>query len=84
MITTELLKFMLRGVLRGIEEYEQFVDEEVVDPSGPLGQLLKKEEGPEKPGKMRRALGKKEEPKQTITIDPSNDLDLEDILKEIK
>lgn len=40
MITTELLKYVLRGALKGIEEYEAMLAKEHVDPSGALGRIL--------------------------------------------
>ena len=41
----ELLKFMLRGALKGIEEYEATLEQKHIDPSGKMAEILRETEG---------------------------------------
>lgn len=47
-MTTTLLKYMFRGALKGIEEYEKMLEKEHMDPQGGLAQILK--DKPQKEG----------------------------------
>lgn len=85
MITTKLLKYIFRGMIKGVEDYEEDLKNSHMDETGSLAQIVKPEEdapkepGKESPGKMRAALKVPEK-----KVDPSTDLSIEDILKEIK
>lgn len=49
-MTTTLLKYMLRGMLKGIEEYESMLEKEHVDPKGKMAEMIKPpEEGKKDP-----------------------------------
>ena len=39
-MTTTLLKYILRGMLKGVEEYEAMLEKEHVDPKGKLAEIL--------------------------------------------
>jgi len=48
-MTTTLMKYILRGVLRGVEDYEAFLDKEAVDPRGKLAEILPEFKTPNTP-----------------------------------
>ena len=51
-MTTTLLKYLLKGMLKGIEDYESMLEKEHVDPKGKLMEIIPKPElvtNPEKP-----------------------------------
>lgn len=50
-MTTTLLKYILKGMLKGIEEYESMLEKEHMDPKGGLAEIIgspKPEPAPEK------------------------------------
>lgn len=76
-MTTTLLKYILRGALKGVEEYEAMLDKEQVDPRGGLAKILG--DIPDTLSEPKKKTEKKPEPKK----DPSNLIDLDDLLEDI-
>ena len=72
-MTRELLKYILRGALKGIEEYEAMLEQKHVDPSGTMAEILK--DVPDTPAPS----GAQKAPEKVKT----ESLDLGDLLQEI-
>ena len=56
-MTTTLLKYILKGMLKGVEDYEAFIEKEHIDPKGKLEEILPKklEDEPKKPESKKLA-----------------------------
>lgn len=76
-MTTTLLKYILRGALKGIEDYEAMLDKECFDPRGKMADILGDVSKELKPAKG----GAKSKPKKPeVKMDPSSPIDLDEFL----
>ena len=80
-MTSMLLKYVLKGALQGLEEYERMLEKEHMDPEGPMAKLVPPDDKLSPAQEPRKPTKKVEKPK----IDPTdNKIDIDDLLEEIR